>query len=356
MPPPELKVKPRTDWRFGRLEWKFFLTGLALIVTAAILAVINPTGNVWAFVDALALAVGTAFSLAGAMARVTRDISMRLDAAQQAAEAMEDRISEQLSSLAHSIGVDPPPPPTTPRVPRPGPWAPFSTSRVAASAPRAEHFQRRRRAATSAGLLLLLALAGTAILHGRGGPTGRQHSDRLGPATQKPRLPIPLKSFRDVAAMRLLRSCALPVGREGGWLWMGCTDLAGNNLNFSEVHTPDPISDVRPGPPSGCLTPSTGGASVDRGPIHLTCSVGYGVTTSRPWRYTTSIQYEWWYRSFPSVHAILNVVRYTRAESSVLPNWPRAYKLWLRDIAALRPPSHYIGLVSKSSNSGYGGH
>jgi hypothetical protein len=49
---------------------------------------------------ALAIAVGTAFSLVAALARRTRDISMRLDVAQRAAEAIEDRISERLASYA----------------------------------------------------------------------------------------------------------------------------------------------------------------------------------------------------------------------------------------------------------------
>jgi hypothetical protein len=345
-PQPGLKrPEPRTNWQFGRLEWRFFLAGVALIVAAAVLAVLDIRGNVWSFVDALALAVGTAFSLAGAIARVTRDISMRLDIAQRAAEAIEDRISERLTSLANSIGVDPPSPPTTPRVPRPDPWRPVSAShRPNPPTPTA----KRRLSTMAVGVLVLLAVAAAAVVYLTSGPTTRHPNVHASAVIDRPRLRVPLKSFRNVIAIHLLRSCGRPLSHEGDWIAMDCTDSAGNSVVFNEVLAPDidPTIDTRPGPSSGCSTATEDGSSAERpsayGLVHLACNVGYGATFDGPSRYTSEIDFDWWYRSMPLVYAELRVVRYSRRPSSPLPDWADAYRRWLRDMAALQPPSYYL--------------
>jgi hypothetical protein len=121
----ERDASPRTNWRLGRLEKIWLTIGAMFLLTATTIAVWPLASPGWGFLEAFTLAVGTALGLVGVLARVTRDITARLDQAERAArqaqlaaEAIEDRIDERLASLADHLHVAPPDPPTTPRVPR----------------------------------------------------------------------------------------------------------------------------------------------------------------------------------------------------------------------------------------------
>jgi hypothetical protein len=149
--------------------------------------------------------------------------------------------------------------------------------------------------------------------------------------------------------MHFLHSCSRPtLGSQGDWIVMDCTDATENSVIFHESLTPELnlVADTSPGPPGGCSTPSTDGSSADRptpyGVLHLACGTGYGVTVTDPGRYTSEIDFYWWYRSLPLIYAELSITNYGRDSSPALPPWAHAYKLWLRDMSALKPPPQYL--------------
>lgn len=118
----DTKEVPYPSGRWGKMERTCVLFGVSMVATAGILAYLGLDSSEAGFWGALLLAIGVALGLVGVIARVTRDISQRLDLAQSAAEAIEDRVEERLDTYADAAGVPRTPRPKTARVPHPDPW------------------------------------------------------------------------------------------------------------------------------------------------------------------------------------------------------------------------------------------
>jgi hypothetical protein len=180
--------------------------------------------------------------------------------------------------------------------------------------------------------------------------TGGQRRSAANVSAQVSQMRVPWTSFSHIIDTRFVRSCGTPFRHTTvDYFTTSCTDHSGHTIEFYEYGRPQEVNyvDPLPGARRGCSQfPSAGDASANRptpyGVLHVACSLNEGVNLEVPARYTSSIEFQWYYSDLPQIFAQLEVTNYSRSSHPPYPDWTTAYSIWSRDRAALEPPAKYL--------------